>query len=246
MRRVQVERSIDLLGRFPRASARTLDSRRRATGRLSPVDGVVGLEPGSASVGGETRDGFQQHPESSVVFSGIEVPDGCRLIGGFGVAEGAWEKPGDGVEFRIALALPGKERLFPRSPGIIGRLVQNCHPPKSLDVVNQINTGAADELVYRTVSPFLFDGEIVSRSEDIHAIWSTLIERGFTVDASEIVIERVSQTSYGRFADTMEVDTFFQRYVPAKSSIAMLASPYGSVLLMLGPDEAQILGLRIQ
>ena len=32
----------------------------------------------------------------------------------------------------------GKERLFPRSPGIIGRKVQNCHPPKSIDVVNQI------------------------------------------------------------------------------------------------------------
>ena len=32
----------------------------------------------------------------------------------------------------------GKERLFPRSPGIIGRKVQNCHPPKSLDVVNLI------------------------------------------------------------------------------------------------------------
>jgi len=32
----------------------------------------------------------------------------------------------------------GKERLFPRSPGIIGRKVQNCHPPKSIDVVNLI------------------------------------------------------------------------------------------------------------
>ena len=32
----------------------------------------------------------------------------------------------------------GKERIFPRSPGVIGLNVQNCHPPKSLDVVNQI------------------------------------------------------------------------------------------------------------
>jgi len=30
------------------------------------------------------------------------------------------------------------ERIFPRTPGIIGRKVQNCHPPKSLDVVNRI------------------------------------------------------------------------------------------------------------
>ncbi len=31
-----------------------------------------------------------------------------------------------------------KERIFPRSPGIIGRKVQRCHPPKSLDKVMQI------------------------------------------------------------------------------------------------------------
>jgi DUF438 domain-containing protein len=31
-----------------------------------------------------------------------------------------------------------RERIFPRTPGVIGRKVQNCHPPKSLDVVSQI------------------------------------------------------------------------------------------------------------
>ncbi len=31
-----------------------------------------------------------------------------------------------------------KERIFPRSPGIIGRTVQNCHPPKSVDIVQKI------------------------------------------------------------------------------------------------------------
>lgn len=32
----------------------------------------------------------------------------------------------------------GKERIFPRSPEVIGRKVQNCHPPKSVHVVNRI------------------------------------------------------------------------------------------------------------
>jgi DUF438 domain-containing protein len=31
-----------------------------------------------------------------------------------------------------------EDRIFPRSPGIIGRRVQNCHPPKSVDVVEKI------------------------------------------------------------------------------------------------------------
>lgn len=30
------------------------------------------------------------------------------------------------------------ERVFPRTPGVIGRKVQNCHPPKSLGVVERI------------------------------------------------------------------------------------------------------------
>jgi DUF438 domain-containing protein len=30
------------------------------------------------------------------------------------------------------------ERIFPRSPGIIGRKVQNCHPPKSVHIVEKI------------------------------------------------------------------------------------------------------------
>jgi PAS domain S-box-containing protein len=30
------------------------------------------------------------------------------------------------------------ERIFPRSPGVIGRKVQNCHPPKSLHIVQRL------------------------------------------------------------------------------------------------------------
>lgn len=32
----------------------------------------------------------------------------------------------------------GRERIFPRSPAIIGRAVQNCHPPQSVDRVQRI------------------------------------------------------------------------------------------------------------
>jgi PAS domain S-box-containing protein len=46
----------------------------------------------------------------------------------------------------------GKERIFPRSRGIIGRNVQKCHPPKSLDVVNRLvgefKAGTKDEAAF--------------------------------------------------------------------------------------------------
>lgn len=39
---------------------------------------------------------------------------------------------------RVAFYNNGNERIFPRSPGIIGREVKFCHPPKSVDTVLKI------------------------------------------------------------------------------------------------------------
>jgi len=41
-------------------------------------------------------------------------------------------------EDRVAYYSQGKERIFPRSPGIIGRKVQRCHPPDSVEIVEKI------------------------------------------------------------------------------------------------------------
>jgi len=41
---------------------------------------------------------------------------------------------------RVAFFSEGPDRVFPRSKAIIGRLVQNCHPPKSVDTVERILT----------------------------------------------------------------------------------------------------------
>ena len=42
------------------------------------------------------------------------------------------------AEDRVQYYSANKERIFPRSPGIIGRAVQNCHPPDSLHIVQNI------------------------------------------------------------------------------------------------------------
>jgi hypothetical protein len=50
---------------------------------------------------------------------------------------------------KVAYYSEGKERIFPRSPGIIGRDVANCHPPKSVhiveNIVEQLKSGEKDE-----------------------------------------------------------------------------------------------------
>jgi len=39
---------------------------------------------------------------------------------------------------RVAFFTEGPDRIFARSKAIIGRKVQHCHPPRSVDVVNRI------------------------------------------------------------------------------------------------------------
>jgi len=39
---------------------------------------------------------------------------------------------------KVCFYSASKDRIFARSPGIIGKTVQNCHPQKSVDVVNKI------------------------------------------------------------------------------------------------------------
>ncbi len=42
------------------------------------------------------------------------------------------------AEDRVRFFTNGEERIFPRSPSILGRPVQLCHPPKSVGIVNKI------------------------------------------------------------------------------------------------------------
>jgi len=43
-----------------------------------------------------------------------------------------------GPDDRVAYFSQTEERIFPRSEGIIGREVSNCHPPKSVHMVEDI------------------------------------------------------------------------------------------------------------
>lgn len=57
---------------------------------------------------------------------------------------------------RVAFFSEGKDRIFARSPSIIGRKVQNCHPPQSVEVVERILA------------------DFRSRKQDVAEFWITL------------------------------------------------------------------------
>ncbi|MEE9376932.1 MAG: PAS domain-containing protein [Candidatus Lokiarchaeia archaeon] len=45
------------------------------------------------------------------------------------------------AEDKVKYYSKGDKRIFKRTPAVIGKKVQNCHPPKSLDKVNEILEG---------------------------------------------------------------------------------------------------------
>ena len=96
----------------------------------------------------EPRDGYR--PSEAVVKKGLNLPagEGIQLPTGRLTVEqlaGIFSTLPVDVTFvdaedRVAFFSEGPDRVFARSTAIIGRKVQHCHPPRSVDVVDRILT----------------------------------------------------------------------------------------------------------
>jgi len=89
------------------------------------------------------REGYKPvdlQPDRTATTSGVSLPTGTlaleQLIAIFSTL------PVDltfvDADDRVAFFSEGPNRVFARSRAIIGRMVQNCHPPRSVDVVERI------------------------------------------------------------------------------------------------------------
>jgi len=88
-----------------------------------------------------------------------------------------------------------------------------------------------------TELPFLLDQEIVLLGKDVQTFWSTIIEVGFKVE--EPVLERgvkIGPDSYKEFYDSMEVRTFFNKYLKKQSRLLELKTNTGRRILLLVTD----------
>jgi len=100
-----------------------------------------------------------------------------------------------------------------------------------------INSGQADKLYEMTELPFLLDQEIVLLGKDVQTFWSTIVEVGFKVE--EPVLERgvkVGPENYKEFYDSMEVRTFFNKYLKKQSRLLELKTNTGQRILLLVTD----------
>jgi DUF438 domain-containing protein len=132
---------------FPMA-LRTLDADEWTAAREG--EGELGVAPGSHAAGqyggrrpadGQTPSG---EPDAIALDAGALTPEQVNLLLTHLPVDVTFVDENDEVRYYSET----RNRLFPRSPAIIGRKVQNCHPPASVGAVNRVveafRTGTRD------------------------------------------------------------------------------------------------------
>jgi hypothetical protein len=115
-------------------------------------------------------------------------------------------------------------------------------------VADLLNASQPQKLASMSVTPFLVDGEIVLLKNDVASFWEGVTKAGFRVDGSSLDQGApVTEESYKQFAPTMEVKSFFARYVQKDSRILSMASSTGRRILLVMRSEwfsRQIVGFK--
>lgn len=100
--------------------------------------------------------------------------------------------------------------------------------------IDLYNTGDTVRIAKMTSIPMLIDGEIVARNTDADFFWNSLKKAGFTLDGSEsFTVEPIDSKSSLLFGESMEVSTFFTKYVPSTAVIVRVKGPGGNFILLL-------------
>ena len=133
---VRVERKIELAERFTSASIRPSDADVRVT---------------RIFVGGEEAPCIFQHPDSKITFEDVPLHEGARFVAALGIADGAWERPGNGVVFELALpAFFGDRVIFSRR--VDPRVESKDRRWIPVDVpLDQLGVSGSADLILRTL-----------------------------------------------------------------------------------------------
>ena len=110
-------------------------------GKVEAGEGEIGFawglapeQPWRAAGAGASAEYLARHAGSIGLDTGSLTADQINLMLTHLPVDLSFVSENDEVLYYSA----SPERIFPRSPGVIGRRVQNCHPPKSVDTVERI------------------------------------------------------------------------------------------------------------
>jgi hypothetical protein len=107
---------------------------------------------------------------------------------------------------------------------------------KIFDLVKAINSGEAAEKALAE-APFLFDGEIILLQNHLTVLWKNLYMAGFRMHGAVIVRnEFLGEDSWREFGDTMDVRTFFKKYLDENTSLVEIKARGGNYVFLLNKE----------
>jgi hypothetical protein len=105
-------------------------------------------------------------------------------------------------------------------------------------VVDLVNSGQSPKLAAMSASPFLVDGEVVVLPADVTGFWAGIVKSGYRVQGAALSsATKVAADSYTLFASTMEVKSFFSRYVKDGGRVIELTTDGGKRVRLLLRSE---------
>lgn len=117
-------------------------------------------------------------------------------------------------------------------------------------IVELINAGDHETLGAVSAAPFLFDSEILMLDADIKSLWRNLTDAGFALPGAAVAaIEERSEGDFAAFGDTMDVKTYFTKYLPETARIAVVrAGGMELRLLVNGKVDGypKVYGMRVE
>ncbi len=105
-------------------------------------------------------------------------------------------------------------------------------------LLEELNTADIDRVMELSARPFLLDGEIIVLERDLRTMWLNLREVGFTFDSATIEeLGPVTDDTYRKFGDTMDVRVWFERYTTEDAGLARVSTTHGTFLIVTGDRE---------
>ena len=106
------------------------------------------------------------------------------------------------------------------------------------EVIELINAGDSENLAARSTDTFMLDSEILHNPKLIKNLWEGLAESSFKITNPVIFTNRrLLPTDRIFFGNNVEVDAFFERYVPEKASLFEIKTNSGKYIFILGPSD---------
>ena len=116
------------------------------------------------------------------------------------------------------------------------------------NVVKLINAGDAETLSEMTRTPFILDGEILLLEQDTSGFWRDIAAAGFRIaNPSLIEVFPVDDSSFKQFGGSMEVETFFKKYVSEKGNVVIIETENTTIWFlfeMTKQKKTKLLGFK--